>query len=481
MNKEEMIEKMKNIREQVELKYLKEELENENQKQKATKRVKNVKYIGEIDIENATQSVFLVDEQEVDEYGDLINEYSNCYTEDGTLLGRYIEYLDSIILMERFKDLDNIYNQIDKLDLNGILDLEQIEKTQLEEIANALGIDKEEIKSLSSMELAQKIEEKQDTNGKQNDDKLEEDEPKEEKLNKEETKKITDGKQEIKLDTRVDEYKTLGKVLDLNESEYSKVAIVYSEKLKEIQGENNSVNNTMYSFVAIKKDGTSELINDRLKVDERSGNDSLKESIKIDADEKARKDNKTKTRFQIIGKNGQNEGKSDYEKETLSVEQGQYGEIKAFYGKGRTKDNVNIETQLETSNIKPTSIEIKRMQAERKGTYKENNEKMATEADYYFDKGAEEVSMYSVDGDENTVILSDYIDNNKDEIVAKIMQNETIANSQFGESDIKEKLQGVIEKENQKPYTQEEIEQIINDIETEIANDAGNFPTRNRY
>ncbi|MBO4293606.1 MAG: hypothetical protein J5881_04390 [Clostridia bacterium] len=476
MEKEEIIEKMKELRENIELKDFMEKLNSENPELENTKRVENVKYLGEIIINEKKEQIYLVYEKTYNPQGECVKESICCYTANGELLGIYSDSFQAIALKEEYKNNSELYKELNELDINGQLDLEEIEKAELEQIAKSLGIDKEEIKAMSSMELAQKIEEHQDSK----ESKKEENKEEQQTLNKEETKNITDGKQEIKLGTRVDEYKTLGKTLDLNESEYSKVVIVYSEKLKELQGDNEKINNTMYSFVAIKKDGTAEVINDRLKVDERTGDNSLKESIKIDANEKARKDNKTKTRFQIIGKNGQNEAKSDYEKETLSVEPGQYGEIKAYYGKGRTRDNVNIETQLETSNIKPTSIDIRKMQAERKGTHKDNNEKMAKEADYYFNKGVEEISMYSADGDKDTVILADYLESNKDIIVDKIMQNEIIANSQFGEKDIEEKIQRVMEDEKGRPYTQEEIREKIDEIEKEIVDDASNFPTRNR-
>lgn len=478
MDKEEIIEKMKELRENIELKDFMEKLNSENPELENTKKVENVKYLGEIIINEKNEQIYLVYEKIYNPQGESVKESICCYTANGELLGVYLDSFDAIALKQEYKNNSELYKELNKLDINGQLDLEEIEKAELEQIAKSLGINKEEIKAMSSIELAKKIEERQEAKESNKEEQQEE----QQILNKEETKNITDGKQEIKLGTRVDEYKTLGKALDLNESEYSKVVIVYSEKLKELQGDNEKINNTMYSFVAIKKDGTAEVINDRLKVDERTGDNSLKDSIKIDANEKARKDNKTKTRFQIIGKNGQNEDKSDYEKETLSVEPGQYGEIKAYYGKGRTRDNVNIETQLETSSIKPTSIELRKLQAERKGLNKENNDKMAKEADYYFNKGAEEISMYSADGDKDTVILADYLENNIDIIVEEIMQNEKIA-SQFGKRDkeyIKEKLQRAIGSENEKPYTQEEIEKIIKDIETELESDAANFQTRNR-
>lgn len=476
MDREEIVSKMKELREMFELKYIKEEME---EKKDTFKKVGNVKYLGNIEIDEQIIPIYLVLEQEFKNDGTPVFESYNCYTEDGNFIGRLVDQYDMIAIKEQYSEIDGLYDQVNSLDKNGILDLNKIEKAELEEIAKALGIDENDIKAMSSMELAQKIEEKQDAKINPEEEKEDDEQEEEKQLNKEETKKITDGKQEIKLGTKVDEYKTLGQALDLNESEYSKVVIVYSDKLKQIQDESEPINNTTYSFVAIKKDGTAQIINDRLRVDPRSGNNSFKDALKIDADKTARKDDKTKTRFQIIGKNGQNEGKADKDIETLSVENGQYGEVKAYYGKGRTIDgNMNIETQLETSNVKPTSIEMRQLQADRKGIY--NNDKMAEEGNKHFDNGEEKVSMYSVDGDENTLILSDYVEHNKEAIIAQMMANETIANSQFGEKDIEDKLTRSTEDDKEKPYTQKEIEEKIKDIEQELADDAANFPERNR-
>ena len=467
MDREEIFLKMKELRENLDLKFLNEEME---EKKETFKKVQNVKYLGNVEIDEETIQIFLIFVQEMDKDGRAISEICNCYTEDGNLIGRFVSQYDIIAIREEYTEIDGLYEKVNMLDKNGELDLNKIEKAELENIAKALGMKEEEIQAMSSMELAQKIEEKQEA--KENN---ENEQDEENQLDKEQTKNITDGKREISLSTRVDEYKTLGQVLDLNESEYSKVAIVYSEKLKEIQDENQPINNTAYSFVAIKKDGTAEVINDRLKVDERSGNNSFKDAIKVDADETARKDDKTKTRFQIIGKNGEKEGRPYNELETLSVENGQYGEIKAYYGKGTTRDGkLNIETQLATDKMMPTSIELRKLQSDRKGIY--NNDQMAKEANESFEKGDEEINIDTVDGDPNTVNLTDYIEKNKELIIEEVMAE--IEDTQFGESDVINELDKVIEKDDKTTYTQEEINQKIDEIKKEIVRDAENFPTR---
>ena len=301
---------------------------------------------------------------------------------------------------------------------------------------------KEDIKAMAEVELEEKLEKQE--NGKK-------------ELNKEETNKIISDKQQIKADTKIDDKKTIGQALDLNTTEYSKVAIVYSDKLNEIaDNPNDAKNSTRYSFVAIRKDGTAQIINDKLEIDASSGNNSNKEAIKVDANKTARKDNKTLSRYKIAGKD-----------EYLSVENRQYGEVKAYYGKGKTKDgNMNVETQLETTNVRPTSRQLRELQADKKGIYKTEN--MAKEANEHFDNHNEEsIGINAVDGDENTVDKQDvdeiqdgYIQN----IVNELMQVEEI-DEVFTRREIEERTVKFFEKQNNITNMKELKEQLKNDIQ----------------
>ena len=466
---DDIINKMKELRQKRDIEILNSDLENVNldsdfQKDLKNNKVLNVKYLGEIE----NKSIFLLIEQEQDKNGNLII-VEKYYNEDLEFLGgnNKSDGFDFIILNKEHINNNDILESLNKLDKQGKLDLEDLEKRELEEIAKALGIDEKDIKAMSEMDLVKQIEEKQEDNNLDKKDKNKDQE--EQELKKEETNKIISQKQEIKINTKVDDKKTIGQVLGLSSGEYTKIAIVYSERLHEIKDGN--INNTRYSFVAIRKDGTAKTIDDKIQIDANSGNNSYKDSIKIDADKTARKDDKTRSRYKINGKD-----------EYLSVENGQYGEIKAYYGKNKTRDrNENVETQLETNNIRPTEIELRRLQADYKGRY--NTDKMAKEANIHFEEHKEEkVGVKSVDGDEKTIdhIHIEFNEENIDylskEIAKKAMENtavEDVFTSKETEQMSKKYIQENIEE--LEDLDAEQFEKKLKDIEDKIIVDANNM------
>ncbi|MBR3254802.1 MAG: hypothetical protein IKF97_01030 [Clostridia bacterium] len=477
-NIDEIINKMKELRQKRELEILESQIENINldsdyQEILKNNKVLDVKYLGEIEIKDydkTNKSIFLLIEQEQDKDGNLII-VEKYYTEDLEFLGgnNKSDGYDFIMLNKEHMDDRDLLESLNNLDKEGKLDLEQIERKELEEIAKALGIDEKEIKAMSEIDLAKQIEEKQESQG--TEDKEKDNNKEEQELSQEETKKVLNGKQEMKTSIKVDDKKTLGKVLDLNTSEYTKIAIVYSDRLQEIQDKDSIVNTTRYSFVAIRKDGTATTINDRLQIDSASGNNPYNDSIKIDADKTARKDDKTRSRYKINGK-----------EEYLSVENGQYGELKAYYGKGKTREgNENVETQLETTNVRRTDIELRKMQADWKGKY--NTDKMAKEANEHFEGHNEDkVGIKSVDGDKDTVdhVHIDFSQENIEmlakEVAKQSMQNDEVENI-FTEEEVELMSKKYIEKdlEKMKDLNYDELQEKLKEIEGKIATDANNL------
>ena len=128
--------------------------------------------------------------------------------------------------------------------------IEEREK-QLEQIANQLGIKKEEIENLSEIELSQKLEAK-----------TEKKESGELKSNEIENN-ILPGLNEISLNTVINNSgTTLGETLNMND-EYKKLYVVHSYKLANLlsNGKNDSeINNTKFGLVAQKQDGTYERV-----------------------------------------------------------------------------------------------------------------------------------------------------------------------------------------------------------------------------
>lgn len=385
MEKEEMLEKLREYADSISIDINKTE-------QNSKTELKDVIYIGEVtwkdkvNNEDRSESLYIVKKEilEINKDGKEETKQVNNYYLGDKCIGAYLEegepYFTSAIEDDKLQAVKELLEKNEKESREGI-SLEKLENEELENIAQEMskkyGIElkKEDIQSMSEVAIEHELEEKFESK---------------KELNKKETEKLTSDKQELKIDTKVDDKKTLGQTLGLSSGEYSKIAIVYSDKL------NGLKNNTRYSFVAVRKDGTSEIINDRLEIDASSGNNSYKEAIKVDADKTARKDNKTLSRYKIAGKD-----------EYISVENGQYGEVKAYYGKGKTKDgNMSVETQLETTNVRPTSRELRDLQADRHGTY--NTENMAKEANEHFDEhGEEEIGINAVDGNPDTIDKQD--------------------------------------------------------------------------
>lgn len=464
MEKEEIVQKMRELRDKRDLEILESQMNNVNldsdyQEDLKDNKVLDVKYLGNLDVNGEEKGIYLIIEQQKDKDGNLI-EIEKYYTEDLEFLGgnNKGDGYDFIMLSIEYADNEKLLEGLNGFDKEGELDLAQLEKEELQEIAKALGIDEEDIEKMSEVDLAEEIEKDQE----------EKEEPEEGELNEEETAKIVQDKQEIKLNTKVDDKNTLGSKLGLSTAEYTKVAIVYSERLNEIQDADQPTNTTRYSFVAIRKDGTAQVINDKLELDASSGKDANNEAIKIDADKTARKDDKTLSRYKITGKD-----------EYLSVENGQYGEVKAYYGKGKTRDgNMNVETQLETSSIRSTDIELRRLQSDKKGKY--NTDKMAEEGNKHFDEEHEEVvGLESVDGDEETVDhvhMYEYIEQNIDKWAENIMENEDVE-KMFTTNEVKEMIEKYL-KEDLSPdqeYTVEDINNKLENAENKIEQDANNL------
>lgn len=465
MEKEEIIKKMRELREKRDIEILESQMEKINlnsdyQEDLKDNKVLNVKYLGTIDINGEDKGIYLIIEQQKDKEGNLV-EIEKYYTEDFEFLGgnNRGDGYDFIMLSMEYADNEDLLEELNGLDKEGELDLAKLEKEELIEIARALGIKEEDIEKMSEIDLVEEIEEEKEQDN--------EPDKSEEELDKEETSKLIEGKQEIKLSTKVDEKSTLGNKLGLDAGEYTKIAIVYSEKLNEIQGQDQPINSTRYSFVAIRSDGTAQVINDKLQLDAASGRDANNDAIKIDADKTARKDDKTVSRYKIAGK-----------EEYLSVEPGQYGEVKAYYGKGKTReDNMNVETQLETSNVRPTDIEIRRLQSDRKGQY--NTDEIAKEAKEHFDGAKEErISLESADGDKNTVdhVHYEFVEQNIDQWAELMMENDDIE-KMFTTNEVKEMIQHYLEEnvDQNKEYTVEEMNEEIKKIEDKIEQDANNL------
>lgn len=486
IDKEKIMDKMRELRDNRDLEFLNEEINNKSSEygyknEVDQKKVKDVRYLGQVKLkgedgkENTMHDLFLMVEQKQDKDGNMI-EIDRYYTEEGKCIAgnNLSDIYDYVMLTDEYKENPGLSKYLNEVNKDGILDLNEIEDKRIGEIALELGVKKEDLKNVTELDLNKDIE-------KQVDEKKNEKNDSEKEIKSEDMRTLTSGKQELKLNEKVDDKKTLGQKLDLKEDEkgrFTKLVIIATKDLKQIDSK-TSINGTKYSFVALRNDGTAKVINDKLEVDYASGTTNLKDSIKVDVDGKVREDNSTLSRFKINGRD-----------EYLSVENGQYGEIKAYYGKQKTRDgNEAVETQLESTNVWPTKIELRRLEREGRGMYENDDIKKETEEHTKeghlvekedVDEYPDTVSEGHIDSEEATI--------NKitDEIIS-----ESDSSKDINRDDIKEKVANlykineVRDMEMTPDYIKELVEESLkkgkDNSEKEDEADDGFYPTHKFY
>ena len=143
INKEKILEKMREIREKRDLEILKHDLDSINldtdyQENLRKNKVKNVKFLGTVQIDDEEKGIFLVTEQKEIEEGKLI-DIERYYTEDGEMLaGNNTIDGYELMLNEKFQGNENLLEELKDLDKEGILDLNELEENRKEKIAKAL-------------------------------------------------------------------------------------------------------------------------------------------------------------------------------------------------------------------------------------------------------------------------------------------------------------------------------------------------------
>ena len=194
--------------------------------------------------------------------------------------------------------------------------------------------------------------------------------------------------QEIDAHTKVNYYKDIEKALGLNG--VRKFVIVYSEDAKKIS-ETGDRNSSRYSMIAVMEDGTTINLNDRLEEVKSEGKNSIEGRIQTNADENTYFENNPASIYKVKGAN-----------EIFSFENGQYGEIMVYYGTmTRTDGTKFVGTQLETTNVWPTSREVREHASDRKGIFYADDKKK--EVEKHIEHGDDQVSIENSDGKENTI------------------------------------------------------------------------------
>ena len=437
-------------------------ISNKLKNTKEYEKVKDIYLMERLKIKGKVLGLYLVDE------GD-IGKYYLDTIEIGTYVKKVKE--NNIIFKDR-KVEDEIGKQIrdvvQSIDLNKKeISLRDEEEKQRHLIEKAIGLEiGYEISKIAILDLKQQVKEKQEITKKSNEieKQIQRNNVKFDK--KLSTKRDINIKQEMEMNDKVTDMKTLGQLLDKNGKlpqlegkKFVKMGVVESDHIDEIRngkGENVKANTTRYSFVAIANDGTVVPID--LTQDHQEGNNPREVNYQVNQKGEVSRDD-VLSRFNI--------GSG-----TFSIKNGEYGEIKVYHSPRKTiggKDqegNKSLDRELETDNVWIMKKEERDLAAEYKTGYR-SVEKGYQEAKLHEDESGEilledKLQIEDIDGDKNT--KSHVHDNvNFDELASKWgYYIDGKPNSQKAKEMYQEKKKGNPEKDEKQivEMISEELEEI---------------------
>lgn len=444
------------FRDTIENDILKQQTENKKIKIKDIKLVGEATWQDKINGKDISDNVFIVEKEiiEIDENGkERTTEQKNYYLGNkciaGTLDNNEVLYNETFSTSEpdKLKAVKDLLDRTSEKDIENN-SMNKLQNKELSEILTAhLGrkVSEEEVEKLIEDMDKQEIEELKEEK---------EDKEKYNKLSKKQTEKIkVNGIQKVDLNKKVDGKETLGKRLDLNG--YNSIYVVYSENVDNITaGEKR--NNTTYSLVGVRDDGTAKVLNDEFEMDKTVGNSATKEQTKIRANSTATRDNKDV---------------SVYTRKTNGASIGcenEMGNVNMFLYQKTKEENENVGIQIETSKTQIIPLETREIMNRNKGIYQKD--RIQKEVQEHTDNGCKPQDVKDFDGNEITE-THEHID--IDYFVQDILnyeneQGETKIKEVFTENEVKDKLLREL-RENKDKLSKE---QIIENVKTEMNSDA---------
>ena len=443
---------------------LKQQTENKKIKIKDIKFVGSAEWKDKINGQERADVVFIVEKEIIEKSEDgkeRVTEQKSYYLGDKCVAGELgngeILYGETFATsepdkMEAIKDLlektpeeeieNNSMNKLQTKEIAEVLTAHlgrEVKENEVEKLLEEM--DKQELEGLSEKK-------EQENDGK---------EKKKNTLSKKQADKIkVNGIQKVDLNKKVDGKETLGKRLDL--SGYENMYVVYSENVDEItSGEKR--NNTTYSLVGVKSDGTAKVLNDEFEMDNTVGNSATREQTKIRANNTATRDNKDMSVY-TRKSNGMSIGCEN-----------DMGNVNMFLYQKTVEENENVGIQIETSQTPVIPIETREIMNRNKGMYQK--EKVQDEIQEHTDEGCMPKDVKDFDGDENTETHEHF---DLEYFVQEIFnyeneQGEEQIKEVFTENEVRDKLLREL-KENEDKMPQE---QIIENVKKEMNLDAENI------
>lgn len=426
--------------------------------------VKDIYLIQRLKIKGKVLGLYLVDEGEISKL--YIGTIEIC-TIVNKMMGNNILFKENTLENQLKGQIKDIVQSADLSKKEISLRQEQEKEKKL--IEKALGLERtNEITKIVTLDLKQKVEEESE---KQNKKVINENQKQNRiEIKKENTIKDVNIKQEMDTKDKVTDMKTLGQIIEksgkmpnMEGAKFTKIGIIESverDNLVNEKGEKERTNTTRYSFVAITND--NKVVPLDLELDNTAGDSSKEQNYQVSQNGEVKKDDVT-SRYKL------GEG-------TISVKNGEYGELKAYHSPRKTiggkgvEGNKNLDRELETNNV----WEIKKDErdlAEEFGDGYRSVEEGYQEAEKHEKDGKVEdgdLKIEDIDGDKNTKShIHDNVDYSKLAIKWGYYKdgepNDAKAQKLFEEK----------RKENPDKETKEIVEMVTEDLEEEINGSRG--------
>ena len=320
-----------------------------------TDKVKDVKYLGKIEINKeidghqvkTLEDLFvLVEQKEISKNGqNHVIEIEKYITKDFDLIAgcnksdRYQE----ILVTERYKDQKEILEkQLEEFDIEGLLDLNDMENDRLEQIAKALGMKNEDIRSVDELGLDQVISEKNSKSENEHDEKYGKEKLDKKELDGLQIKEETSLSQNIKGETLEDK-------LGLKKNGITdgvKIARVTTDSLNPYLEKSST---QVDSFVVIRQNGDAVALGENiLEPENRLGTNTTGTDTTINNDGTVKQEGITSS-YRIVNGNGRDYLRVGYDE--VSGKEIKYG----MYSPEKN-DYVNVELETQRTKIQANDV-----------------------------------------------------------------------------------------------------------------------------
>ncbi len=324
-------------------------INNKLRNSKEYSNVKDIYLIQRLKIKGKVLGLYLVDEGEIAKL--YIGTIEIC-TIVNKMVGNNILFKENVLENQLGNQIKDIVQSAELNKKEMSLRQEQEKEKKLIEKALELEVTNE-ITKIVTLDLKQKVKEE---NEKQNIKVIDENQKQNQKQNqteieKENTVKDVNIKQEMDTKDKVTDMKTLGQIIEksgkmpsMEDAKFTKIGIIESierDNLVNVKREKEKTNTTRYSFVAITND--NKVVPLDLELDNTAGDSPKEQNYQVTQKGEVKKEDVT-SRYKL------GEG-------TISVKNGEYGELKVYHSPRKTiggkgvEGNQNLDRELETNNV----------------------------------------------------------------------------------------------------------------------------------